>query len=109
MHRHQAIHQHYLIAGKFIARYTDTSWPNITSEDYLTRRSSGPKEVILYDTVTNTETHRFKSAKLLVDYLTSNGLGSKKIITSSLKKGLQRKVGNYIFKYADDETPWSIK
>jgi hypothetical protein len=105
---HQAIQQHYLIQSKFIVRYTDTPWPNITKDSLSVRRTSGPKSVKLFNVSLKTE-ETFSSAKDVVKYLTSRGLGSKKIITKSLKHGSQRKVGDFIFKYSDDQTPWKYQ
>lgn len=99
---HQAIANRYVLGGNFIFRYENMPWPEIPSD----RRTSGPKDVLLFNTETREVECEFGSATKLIDYLSQQGIGTKKTIATALRDGVQRKFGKYIFQYKEDLTEW---
>lgn len=88
---------------KYIVRYSDQPWPDITAADITTDKLSGGRAVLVKHVASGMVTRYDKAAQFVRDSQLS-----KKVITSNLAKGRQVLLQGLLFKYEDDKNPWML-
>lgn len=90
-----------ILLQKYIAVRDGEQWPNVTVDDIgSSARANGSP--VLAKHIRTFEISRYPTA---MSFVRASGL-SKKAITSRLVKGAQGPVGDYLFKYEDDNSHW---
>lgn len=100
---------HHLNAGdknsilkkRFILRKSNCEWPDTTKNDIDLGKSNLPRIVLVKDTRTGDITEYLQAQ----DFYRSFGF-SKKVVTSALRKGIQRKINCFLFQYKDSLKEW---
>ena len=88
---------------RYVVKYHDMDWPNITVDDIKPQSLSGGRPVLVMEVSTRIVT-RFDRA---ADFVRESGF-SKKVVTSNLARGRQVLVNGHLFKYESNLEDWII-